>query len=90
MQRGIGKGRTREDHRAVANALYMHYATGRDLRRLEAIVGREGLSDADKRMLDFADAFEREVVHQGAVRRTIGDTLDTSRALLERFGLRLA
>jgi len=89
MQRGIGKGRTREDHRDVANALYMHYATGRDLRRLEAIVGREGLSDADKRMLDFADAFEREVVAQGQARRTIVETLDLSRALLERFGLGL-
>jgi V/A-type H+-transporting ATPase subunit B len=89
MQRGIGKGRTREDHRDVANALYVHYAEGRDLRRLEAIVGREGLSDADKRMLDFADAFEREVVNQGPARRTVVETLDLSRALLERFGLRL-
>jgi len=89
MQRGIGKGRTREDHRDVANALYMHYAEGRDLRRLEAIVGREGLSDADTRMLDFADAFEREVVNQGPARRTVVETLDLSRALLERFGLHL-
>jgi len=89
MQRGIGKGRTREDHRAVANALYMHYADGRDLRRLEAIVGREGLGEADRRMLDFADAFEHEIVHQGDLRRTIVETLDASRALLERFGLRL-
>src|SRR5574343_456454 len=38
MQQGIGPGRTREDHRAIANARYMHYAAGRDLRRLEAIV----------------------------------------------------
>jgi V/A-type H+-transporting ATPase subunit B len=87
MQRGIGKGRTREDHRDLANALYMHYASGRDLRRLEAIVGREGMSDEDKRMLDFAEAFEREIVHQGTARRGIDQTLDLSRALLERFGL---
>jgi len=87
MQRGIGKGHTREDHRDVANALYMHYATGRDLRRLEAIVGREGMSDTDKGMLDFADAFEREIVHQGEGRRTIVETLDVSRALLTKFGL---
>jgi len=40
-------------------------------------------------MLDFADAFEREIVHQGDVRRSIGETLDLSRALLERFGLAL-
>jgi V/A-type H+-transporting ATPase subunit B len=87
MQRGIGKGRTREDHRGVANALYMNYASGRDLRRLEAIVGREGMSAADQHMLDFADAFEQEIVHQGPVRRSVGETLDASRQLLERFGL---
>ena len=87
MQQGIGPGRTREDHRAIANALYMHYASGRDLRRLEAIVGREGMGEGDRHMLDFADAFEREIVHQGAARRSIGETLDLSRALLVRFGL---
>jgi V/A-type H+-transporting ATPase subunit B len=87
MQRGIGKGRTREDHRDVANALYMHYASGRDLRRLEAIVGREGMSEPDQRMLDFAEAFEREIVHQGDARRGINETLDLSRALLQKFGL---
>jgi len=87
MQQGIGPGRTREDHRAIANALYMHYAAGRDLRRLEAIVGREGMGEGDRHMLDFADAFEREIVHQGAERRSIARTLDLSRALLARFGL---
>ena len=87
MQRGIGKGRTREDHRDVANALYMHYASGRDLRRLEAIVGREGMSEPDQRMLDFAEAFEREIIHQGDARRGINETLDLSRALLHKFGL---
>jgi V/A-type H+-transporting ATPase subunit B len=86
MQRGIGEGRTREDHRAIANALYVHYASGRDLRRLEAIVGREGMSEGDRLVLDFAAAFEQEIVHQGTVRRPIEETLDASRGLLERFG----
>jgi V/A-type H+-transporting ATPase subunit B len=87
MQRGIGKGRTREDHREIANALYAHYAKGRDLRRLEAIVGREGMSEDDRKMLDFADAFEKEIVHQGNARRSVEETLDLSRTLLERFHL---
>ena len=87
MQHGIGKDRTRADHRSLADALYKHYAAGRDLRRLEAIVGREGMSESDQRMLDFADAFEQEFVHQGATRRGIDETLELSRALLERFGL---
>jgi V/A-type H+-transporting ATPase subunit B len=87
MQHGIGKGRTRDDHRQVANGLYASYAKGRDLRRLEAIVGREAMSDDDRRMLDFADAFEKEIVHQGIERRSIVDTLDRSLALLKRFGV---
>ena len=87
MQHGIGEGRTRGDHRQIANALYAHYAKGRDLRRLEAIVGRDGMSAADGRLLDFADAFEKEIVHQGGERRSVADTLDRSVALLGRFGL---
>jgi V/A-type H+-transporting ATPase subunit B len=87
MQRGIGEGRTRGDHRRIANALYAHYAKGRDLRRLAAIVGREGMSAADAGVLDFAEAFEQEIVHQGGERRVVTDTLDRSLALLGRFGL---
>jgi V/A-type H+-transporting ATPase subunit B len=87
MQHGIGAGRTREDHREIANLLYRSYAKGRDLRRLEAIVGREGLSVGDRRMLDFAQAFERELVHQGGLRREIGASLDAGVDLLRRFDL---
>ena len=87
MQRGIGQGRTREDHRDIANALYAQYAKGCDLRRLEAIVGRDAMSESDRKMLDFAAAFETEIVHQGSERRSITETLDRSRALLSRFGL---
>lgn len=87
MQNGIGENRTRHDHREIANNLYKYYARGRDLRRLEAIVGREGMTEADRQMLGFADAFEREFVHQGPARRTVGESLDTGRVLLERFGL---
>jgi V/A-type H+-transporting ATPase subunit B len=87
MQKGIGEGRTRKDHRAVANNLYKYYAKGRDLRRLEAIVGREGMTEADKQMLDFADAFEREFIHQEGLRRTVGETLDIGLGLVQRFKL---
>ncbi len=87
MQKGIGEGRTRADHRTISNSLYKYYARGRDLRRLEAIVGRDGLTDGDRTMLDFTDVFEREFLHQGSLRRTIVETLDAGRALLKRFGL---
>jgi V/A-type H+-transporting ATPase subunit B len=87
MQSGIGKGHTREDHRKTANLLYKYYAKGRDLRRLEAIVGRDGMAEADRFMLDFADSFEKEFVNQGLVRRNIQETLDTGLNLLRRFNL---
>ena len=87
MQCGIGRGRTRDDHRGLADALYASYAKGRDLRRLETIVGREGMSESDTTILDFAQAFEQELVHQGTERRSIIDTLDRGRALLARFHL---
>ncbi|HXX56708.1 MAG TPA: V-type ATP synthase subunit B [Thermodesulfovibrionales bacterium] len=87
MQKGIGEGRTRGDHRKVANYLYKYYAKGRDLRRLEAIVGRDGMTKGDILMLDFADAFEREFVSQGMERRTVGETLDTGLNLMKRFSL---
>ncbi len=87
MQKGIGEGRTRKDHRNVSNHLYKYYAKGRDLRRLEAIVGRDGMMKSDVLMLDFAEAFEREVVGQGEDRRTVQESLDTGLALMERFKL---
>jgi V/A-type H+-transporting ATPase subunit B len=76
MNLGIGEGKTRDDHRAVANQLYASYAQGRDLRRLVAIVGEEALSDTDRRYLRFADDFEKSIVGQGDTGRTIEETLD--------------
>jgi V/A-type H+/Na+-transporting ATPase subunit B len=87
MQKGIGEGHTRADHRKVSNHLYKYYAKGRDLRRLEAIVGRDGMTKADILMLDFADAFEQEFVGQGMARRTVVDTLDAGLALMKKFAL---
>jgi V/A-type H+-transporting ATPase subunit B len=89
MQKGIGKGRTREDHRKISNNLYKYYARGRDVRRLEAIVGREGMTEQDRRMLDFAESFEKEFINQGAGRRTIAETLDTGIDIMRRFSLEI-
>jgi len=87
MQKGIGEGRTRDDHRQVSNHLYKYYAKGRDLRRLEAIVGRDGMTKADILMLDFADDFEKEFVGQAGTRRTVAETLDAGLALMKKFSL---
>jgi V/A-type H+-transporting ATPase subunit B len=85
MQKGIGEGHTRKDHRNVSNHLYKYYARGRDLRRLEAIVGRDGMTKTDIQLLDFADAFEKELVSQGVDRRTVHETLDIGLNLMKRF-----
>ena len=66
MNAGIGEGLTREDHKAISDQCYAAYAEGRDLRGLVAIVGKEALSERDKKFLDFADAFEDKFVRQGA------------------------
>ncbi|MBI4400269.1 MAG: V-type ATP synthase subunit B [Nitrospirae bacterium] len=76
MNLGIGPGKTREDHRAVADQLYALYAQGRDVRRLAAIVGEEGLTDSDRRLLKLAQDFEQEFVNQGEQDRDIDGTLD--------------
>lgn len=83
MNLGIGKDRTREDHRGVADQLYAAYATGRDLRSLSAVVGEEALSDIDKKYLRFADEFEKRFIAQGPHEdRTIQQTLDLGWELL--------
>lgn len=84
MNSGIGKGHTREDHRAVSDQLYAYYAEGCDLRGLVAIVGKEALSERDRLVLEFADAFEQKFVNQGRDEdRSIFDTLDIGWNLLQ-------
>ncbi len=84
MNAGIGDGKTRNDHRQVADQLYAFYAEGRDLKRLVAIIGEASLSDEDRRYLDFADAFERQFVGQ-LDRRSVEKTLDVAWDLLAMF-----
>ncbi len=76
MNLGIGSPKTREDHRAVADQLYALYAQGRDVRRLAAIVGEDGLSESDKHLLKVAHDFEQEFVNQADQDRSIAETLD--------------
>jgi V/A-type H+-transporting ATPase subunit B len=85
MQKGIGSGKTRADHRDLANQLYRNYAKGRELKKLEAIVGRDGMAEADQLLLDFADIFENEFIHQEKQTRSIYQTLDKGLEILGRF-----
>ena len=83
MNAGIGEGKTRADHRSVADQLYALYAEGRDLRRLVAIIGEAALSEDDRRVLNFAGRFEEEFVGQGMLDRDITETLKLAWELLE-------
>ena len=82
MGLGIGKGKTREDHKKVSDQLFALYAEGVDLRGLVAIVGEEALSDRDKRKLNFAKEFEEKFLNQGNTERSIEETLDLAWELL--------
>jgi len=83
MKEGIGKGRTREDHREVSDQLYYAYAEGRSFRDLVAVVGEEALSARDRLYLTFAENFERRFISQGVYEnRDIDATLDLGWGLL--------
>ncbi len=85
MNNGIGANKTREDHRSLSNQLYAAYATGRDLRRLVAIVGEDSLSEMDQKYLKFANGFEQQMINQGTANRDIEQTLDLGWKLLSIF-----
>jgi len=83
MNSGIGEGRTREDHKSVSDQMYAAYAEGNDLRGLVAIVGKDSLSDRDRKFLEFADMFEDQFVRQGKDEdRSIETTLEIGWNLL--------
>ena len=83
MNSGIGKGKTRDDHKGVSDQLYAAYANGRDLRSLSAVVGEEALSATDRRYLKIADEFEKKFVQQGSYEnRDIEKTLEIAWDLL--------
>jgi len=78
----IGKGKTREDHKQVSDQLFAAYANGMDIRKLVAIIGEEALTENDRRYLKFADAFEKNFIHQGDRNRELEESLDLAWALL--------
>ena len=82
--KGIGEGKTREDHADTMNQIYAAYASGVDARELQKILGDTALSEADKAFAKFAERFEKEYISQGYyTNRTIEDTLNLGWELLE-------
>jgi V/A-type H+-transporting ATPase subunit B len=81
MKDGTGADFTHADHPALANQLYAAYARAVHIRVLASVVGREGLSEIDRRFLDFGDLFEKELVQQRSA-RTLEQSMETGWRLL--------
>ncbi|MCR4404862.1 MAG: V-type ATP synthase subunit B [Candidatus Acetothermia bacterium] len=81
--KGIGEGKTREDHAGVLNQLYSAYARGLDVREMAEILGEAALSKLDRIYLEFAEEFEQRFIQQGEYEdRPIEQTLDIGWELL--------
>ncbi len=81
--KGIGKGKTREDHADTMNQLFAAYAKGKECKELSAILGEAALSETDKLYAKFAEEFEKKYVGQGFEKdRTIEETLSVGWELL--------
>lgn len=81
--KGIGEGKTREDHAATMNQLFAAYARGKEAKELMVILGEAALTDIDLKYAEFADEFEKRYVSQGyQTDRSIQETLDIGWDLL--------
>jgi V/A-type H+-transporting ATPase subunit B len=83
MRNGIGTGKTRDDHKDVADQVYDAYAKGTRARDLAKIVGEVGLSENETKYLEFTETFEKQFVNQGdQENRPIEKTLDLAWSML--------
>ena len=82
--KGIGKGKTREDHADTMNQLFSAYAQGKEAKELSSILGDAALTETDKKYAQFAEEFEKQYVSQGFdTNRSIEETLDIGWQLLK-------
>ena len=81
--KGIGVGKTREDHAGTMNQLFAAYATGKENKELMSILGEAALSPTDLLYAKFAEEFEKRYVSQGnEENRSIEETLNLGWELL--------
>ena len=81
--KGVGPGKTREDHANTMNQLFAAYSTGKDNKELMSILGEAALTPTDLLYAKFADEFERRYVNQGyEENRSIEETLNLGWELL--------
>ena len=81
--KGVGVGKTREDHASTMNQLFAAYASGKEAKELMTILGESALSPTDLLYAKFADEFEKRYVSQGyETNRSVIETLDLGWELL--------
>ena len=81
--KGIGDGKTREDHADTMNQLFAAYARGKECLELMTILGEAALTDIDLMYAKFSQEFEKQYVSQGYEKeRTVEETLDLGWELL--------
>ena len=82
-QKGIGRGKTRDDHSDNMNQLFSAYAQGKDAKELAAVLGDAALTPTDRLYAAFAQEFEKQYLNQGFNKnRSIEETLDLGWKLL--------
>lgn len=84
--KGIGEGKTREDHSGVMNQLFSSYARGKEAKELMTVLGESAISPIERLYAKFADEFEKHYINQGGYTdRSIEETLDLGWRLLDIF-----
>ncbi|MGI6784409.1 MAG: V-type ATP synthase subunit B [Aminivibrio sp.] len=78
MNKGIGKGKTFPEHRSLADQLYASYARAREVERMRLIVGDDGLTDVERKYLEFGRIFETTFLNQGMGRRSLQQSEESS------------
>ena len=82
--KGIGEGKTREDHANTMNQLFSSYARGREAKELMVVLGEAALTPTDRLYAKFSDEFEKRYINQGFYEdRTIEQTLDLGWEMLK-------
>ncbi|KAI5180652.1 V-type H+-transporting ATPase subunit B [Nematocida sp. AWRm80] len=86
MKSAIGDEMTRDDHCDVSSQLYAKYAIGKETLAMKSVVGEESLSNEDRLVIEFVEAFETEFISQKKTEsRTIEESLELAWKLLRIY-----
>ena len=83
MHHGIGREKTREDHKQLSDQMYVAYSKGKKVEKLKEIIGEDSLSDVDRKYLRFSIEFEKKFVNQDDGLRDVRKTLDLGWELIK-------